>query len=179
MVKPFSELTKKKNDFIWKEECQTAFEKLKQAFVSTDITSFPQDEGSFYLDTAIGAVLSKVQHRQMKVISYGNRTLNKAERIYCTTDKELLAVRYFIEYYRQYLLGRKFCVRTDHQALIWLFIIKEPKDRIVRWLEILSAFGFLDEYRAGVKHGNADTMSRCYNRHDCDCPQTDNLESLK
>jgi hypothetical protein len=32
LAKPLSELTKKKNDFIWKEECQTAFEKLKQAF---------------------------------------------------------------------------------------------------------------------------------------------------
>jgi len=94
--------------------------------------SFPQDEGQFYLDTdasvtAIGAVLSQVQDGQMKVISYGSRTLNKAERNYCTTDKELLAVRYFIEYYRQYLLGRKLCVRTDHQALIWLFSLKEPK----------------------------------------------------
>jgi hypothetical protein len=45
LSKPLSELTKKTNDFIWKEECQTAFEKLKQAFVSTDIMSFPQDEG--------------------------------------------------------------------------------------------------------------------------------------
>jgi hypothetical protein len=62
---------------------------------------------------------------------------------------------YFIEYYRQYLLGRKFCVRTDHQALIWLYSFKEPKGRIARWLEILSAFDFLVEYRAGVKHGNA------------------------
>jgi hypothetical protein len=51
--------------------------------------------------------------------SFKRRTLNKAERNYCITDKELLAVRYFIEYYRQYLLGRKFCVRTDHQALTW------------------------------------------------------------
>jgi hypothetical protein len=132
LVKPLSELKKKKNDFIWKEECQTAFEKLKQAFVSTDIMSFPQDEGEFYLDTdagdtAIGAVLSQVQDGQMKVISYGSGTLNKAERNYCTTTKLLLAVRYFIEYYRQYLLGRKFCVRTDYQALIWLFILKEPK----------------------------------------------------
>jgi hypothetical protein len=70
---------------------------------------------------------------------------------YCTTDKELLAVSYFIEYYKQYLLGRKFCVRTDHQALIWLFSFKELKGRIARWLEILSAFDFLVEYRAGVK----------------------------
>jgi hypothetical protein len=97
------------SNIVWKEECQTAFEKLKQAFVSTDIMSFPQDEGEFYLDTnasdtAIGAVLSQAQDGQMKVISYGSRTLNKAERNYCTTDKELLAVRYFIEYYRQYLL---------------------------------------------------------------------------
>jgi hypothetical protein len=47
--------------------------------------SFPQDEGEFYLDTdasdtAIGAVLSQVQDGQMKVISYGSRTLNKADK---------------------------------------------------------------------------------------------------
>ena len=84
LVKPLSELTKKTNDFIWKEECQTAFEKLKQAFVSTDIMSFLQDEGEFYLDTdasntVIGAVLSQVQDGQTKVIYYGSRTLNKTE----------------------------------------------------------------------------------------------------
>ena len=129
---------------------------------------FPKDEGEFYLDadacnTAIGAVLSQFQDGQLRVIAYGSRKLNKAERNYCITDKELLAVRYFIEYYRQYLLGRKFCFRTDQQALIWLFILKEPKGRIARWLEILSTVDFSVEYRAGPKHGNADTMSRCFN----------------
>ena len=51
-----------------------------------------------------------------------------------------------MEYYRQYLLGRKFIVRTDHQALKWLFSLKEPKDRIARWLEIMSAYQFVVEY---------------------------------
>jgi hypothetical protein len=83
-----------------------------------------------------------MQDGQLKVISYGSRLLNKAEKNYCVTDKELLAVRYFIENYRQYLLGRKLCVRTDHQALIWLFSMKEPKGRLARWLEILSPFMF-------------------------------------
>jgi hypothetical protein len=60
----------------------------------------------------------QMQDGQLKVISYESRLLNKAEKNYCVTDQELLAVRYFIEYYRQYPLGRKFCERTDHQALI-------------------------------------------------------------
>jgi len=184
MVKPLTELTKKTNMFNWNDECQLAFHNLKKAFTGTEIMGFPKDEGEFYLDTdacntAIGAVLSQFQDGQLRVIAYGSRTLNKAEINYCITDKELLAVRYFIEYYRQYLLGRKFCVRTDHQALIWLFSLKEPKGRIARWLEILSAFDFCVEYRAGPKHGNADTMSRCFNPRDCDCPLTDNLEYLK
>ncbi|XP_071144097.1 uncharacterized protein [Mytilus edulis] len=184
MVKPLTDLTKKSKSFEWTKECQIAFEKLKQAFTSTDIMAFPRDEGEYYLDTdacdtAIGAVLSQIQDGTLKVIAYGSRTLNKAERNYCITDKELLAVRYFIEYYRQYLLGRKFCVRTDHQALIWLFSMKEPKGRIARWLEILSNFDFSIEYRPGSKHGNADALSRCYNPKDCECADVDNLEYLK
>ena len=55
---------------------------------------------------------------------------NKAERNYCVTDKELLSLRYFIEYYRQYLLGRRFTVRTDHRALSFLF---HSKNQEVDW----------------------------------------------
>lgn len=184
LVKPLTELTKKNHKFIWTNECQNAFDKLKSAFTSTEIMAFPMDEGEFFLDTdasdfAIGAVLSQMQNGQQKVIAFGSRTLNKAEKNYCVTDKELLAVRYFVEYYRQYLLGRKFCVRTDHQALVWLFSFKEPKGRVARWLEILSPFDFTIEYRQGRKHSNADCMSRCQNPRDCDCNQFDNLEDLK
>jgi hypothetical protein len=46
---------------------------------------FPKDEGEFYLDidacnTAIGAVLGQFQDEQLRAITYGSRTLNKAER---------------------------------------------------------------------------------------------------
>ena len=106
---------------------------------------------------------------EKQVIAYGSHALSKAERNYCVTDRELLAVKFFIEHYRQYLLGRRFLVRTDHQALRWLFSLREPKARIARWIEILSAFNFEVEYRPGKKHGNADALSRCPQPQDCHC----------
>ena len=81
-----------------------------------------------------------------------------------------------MQYYRHYLLGRQFLVRTDHQALKWLFSLKEPKQRISRWIETLSTFNFIIEYRPGVKHGNADAMSRCSDPQNCQCEDSDEVK---
>ena len=147
--------------------------------------ALPCNEGEYILDTdasldTIGAVLSQVQDGKERVIAYGSRTLSRTERNYCVTDRELLAVQYFIEYYQQYLLGRVFLVRSDHQALWWLFSLRCPKDRIAHWIETMSAFEFTIEYRPGVKHGNADAMSRrCTHPHECKCTLLIEEEILK
>lgn len=174
IARPLIHLTKKDVPFKWTEDCNIAFMKIKECLTGPDIMAFPMPNEEFILDTdasnySIGAVLSQIQNGQERVISYASRTMNKAETNYCVTDKELLAVKYFVEYFKQYLLGRKFRVRTDHQALVWLFKIKEPKGRIARWIEILSAYDFSIEYRPGHKHGNADALSRCPNPHSCEC----------
>ena len=142
--------------------------------------SHPSDCGEYILDAdacdkSIGATLSQVQDGVEKVIAFGSKSLSKTQRNYCVTDRELLAVRYFTEYYRTYLLGRKFLVRTDHQAIKWLFTMKEPKSRIARWIESLSEFTFEIEHRSGSKHGNADSMSRCPNPWDCECKNFERL----
>ena len=62
-------------------------------------------------DIGIGGILHQVQDGRERVIAYASRALNKAEKNYCITEKEFLAVRYFIKYFRQYLLGRRFLVR--------------------------------------------------------------------
>jgi len=165
VAKPLTKLTCKDSPLIWTEECQSAFDELKSKLVGPDIMAFPRDDAQFILDTdacdiGIGAVLSQIQDGCERVIAYASRSLTKAERNYCVTDKELLALKYFVEYFKQYLLGREFLIRTDHQALRWLFSLKEPKGRIARWIEILSAFNFTVEYRPGKRHGNADGMSR-------------------
>lgn len=184
IAKPLTNLTRKSIPFYWSEECKESFNLIKTILTKSPIMAYPLDHGNYILDTdasdvAIGAVLSQVQNGTERVIAYGSRTLNKAEKNYCVTDKELLALRYFIEYYRQYLLGRNFKVRTDHQALKWLFSLKEPKGRIARWLEILSAYNFTVEYRPGKKHANADTMSRGAHPRDCECTLEDDMEALR
>ena len=60
-----------------------------------------------------------------------------------------------------------------------MFSLKEPKGRIARWLEILSAFEFSIQHRPGSKHGNADGMSRCPSPEECLCSDVDSLEYLK
>ena len=184
LVRPLTLLTHKNTPFIWNEKCQNSFDTLKERLIGAEIMAFPRDSGLYVLDTVssdtqICGVLSQVQDGVERVISYGSRTLNKAEKNYCITDKELLGVRHFAEYYRQYLLGRRFLVRSDHQALTFLFKMKEPKHRIARWIEILSAFDFSIEFRSGIKHRNADSLSCCPDPWNCLCPDTDNLENLK
>ncbi|MEW8561290.1 MAG: reverse transcriptase domain-containing protein, partial [Candidatus Thiodiazotropha sp.] len=184
LVRPLTLLTHKNTPFVWTEQCQKSFETLKQRLIGSEIMAYPRDNGLYVLDTdasdtQISGVLSQIQDGRELVISYGSRTLNKAEKNYCITDKELLAIRHFTEYYRQYLLGRHFLVRSDHQALTFLFKMKEPKNRLARWIEILSAYDFSIEFRRGSSHGNADSLTRCPDPWNCHCSDTDNLESLK
>ena len=185
MARPLTELTKKDVKFAWTDECEHAFQKLKERLTSTDVMGYPlNDAGTFYLDVdasgvGIGGVLSQIQSGQERVLAYASRSLNKAERNYCVTERELLAVVYFVQYFRQYLLGRKFTVRSDHQALVWLFSLKEPNGKIARWIEILAAFDFCVEYRPGKQQPHCDALSRCENPRDCECNQVDMTEVIK
>jgi hypothetical protein len=68
-------------------------------------------------NVGIGGVLSQAQGR---VITYYSTTLNKAERNYCVTQRELLATVMTIEHVHKYLHRQEFHLRTDHSALTWL-----------------------------------------------------------
>ena len=129
-VQPLVALTKKNKQFKWSLECQAAFDDIKQALTRPDIMAFPTDHDLYIWDCdaaedSIVCVLSQKPSNEEKVIAYGSQTLGKSERNYCATDRELLAVKYFMEYYKHYLLGCHFRVRSEHQALKWLFSMKE------------------------------------------------------
>ena len=163
---PLTRLTRKKAKFEWGSEHETAFFKLKERLIQPPILAFPLETGGkFVLDTdasgvAIGAVLSQYQNNEERVIAYGSHTLNPAQQNYCATKRELYSVVYFVQHFKQYLLGRSFILRTDHKPLIWLSNFKEPSGILARWISILGSFDFDTVFRAGYLHSNADSMSR-------------------
>jgi RNase H-like domain found in reverse transcriptase/Reverse transcriptase (RNA-dependent DNA polymerase)/Zinc knuckle len=162
---PLNEIARKNARFLWTVEAQNSFDCLKSAMTSTPILAMPTDHDDFILDTdasdfAIGAVLSQKQNGEERVIAYASRSLDKREKNYCVTRRELLAVVYFLKYFKQYLLGRDFKIRTDHAALTWLKRTPDPIGQQARWLEQMEEFDFVIEHRPGVRHGNADGLSR-------------------
>ncbi|CAH8536658.1 unnamed protein product [Dicrocoelium dendriticum] len=176
---PLNEILKANQAFTWGEAQQKAFECLRNSLCEAPVLAFPDTRlsaGPFILDTdasntGIGAVLSqRTPDGKEPVIAYASRSLSQRERNYCATRKEMLALIFFIKQFRHYLLGRKFIVRTDHQSLVWLQNFRDPEGQIARWQEQLQEYDFECHHRPGIKHGNADALSRRPNRNHGSCP---------
>ncbi|KAL2086586.1 hypothetical protein ACEWY4_017646 [Coilia grayii] len=95
-----------------------------------------------------------------RVVVYFSLAFNKAERRYCVTRRELLAVVLSIRHFKYYLCSLPFTVRTDHSALQWLMSFKEPEGQVARWLEELQAYNFTVVHRSGAQHGNANSPGK-------------------
>ena len=166
LAKPLQRLTEKNVTFEWNESCQNAFDQLRACLVSAPVLAFPDYSKTFILDTdasenGIGAVLSQGQDDGSEcVIAYASRSLSRQEQRYCVTRRELLAVVEFVHHFRCYLLGQHFTLRTDHGSLIWIQNFREPEGQLARWIERLQEYNFTVVHRPGIRHGNADALSR-------------------
>ena len=120
IAKCLHRLTEKNAPFTWSEECD-AFRDLKVKLTRAPILAYPTPDGLYILDTdacdfGIGAVLSQIQDGAEKVIAYFSCTLSKAERRYCVTRKELLAVVRAVKHFHHYIYGTNIKIRTDHKC---------------------------------------------------------------
>jgi len=109
---------------------------------------------------ALGAILSQGPIIQDLPIAYASRTLNNVKKRYSVTEKELLAIVWGCKYYRQYLFGRKLTIVTDNKPLTWVFSVKDPSSRLLRWRLRFEEFDYQIIYKPGTKNTNADALSR-------------------
>lgn len=58
------------------------------------------------------------------------------------------------------LYGKEFTIRTDQKPLLWLFNVKNPGCRLVRWRLKLEEYQYRMEYKAGKENKVADELSQ-------------------
>ena len=120
LTSPLTDLTKK-DAFKWNEEAENAFQKMKEVMSSCSILALPDFSKPFVVECdasseEVGAVLKQGQHP----IAFENIKLQPHEKIYSIYDKEMLAIMHALPKFRQYLVGNKFVVKTDHNSLLTL-----------------------------------------------------------
>lgn len=165
ITKPLTICLKKGAKVTHNEAFIKSFEHLKELLINAPILKYPDFSKPFVLTTdasniALGAVLSQGNPPNDQPIAYASRTLNETEQKYSTIEKELLGIVWACKYFRPYLYGQKFKIYTDHRPLVWLFNLKEPNSKLVRWRLRLEEFDYEIIYKKGSLNTNADALSR-------------------
>jgi hypothetical protein len=142
-----------------------AFITLKDLLTSEPLLQYPDFNKPFVLTTdasneVLGTILSQDPIGHDKSVCFASRTLVNAENNYSTTEKELLAIVWGYTLLRQYLYGRKFTIVTDHKPLAWIFNVKDPSWRLLKWRIKLKEYDYEITYKPGTRITNADALNR-------------------
>ena len=134
-VKVFSQFTMeltditKKGDFVWIEEAQETFDKIKYVMISCLVLAFPDFPKPFALECyALGIGIGVLLMQSGHPITFESRKLREYERHYSIYDKEMLAMMHALTKFRQYLVGNMFKVKTNHNSLRFLMEQKELRE---------------------------------------------------
>ena len=138
------DLLKKGKEFVWSEACENNFVYLKEQLKSIDFLIHPNFSKPFILtteasDKAVGFTLFQEVDGKLLPVLFGGRTLTKAEKNYCTTDKELLGCYVAVKKCEFYLMGHEFALYTDHEPLIHLRTFRNLVRKRFRWIEYLES----------------------------------------
>ncbi|GJS89684.1 reverse transcriptase domain-containing protein [Tanacetum coccineum] len=145
IARPMTQLLVKDAPFNFSEECIQAFDTLKRELTQAPIMIKPDWSLPFEItcdasDYAVEAVLGQKIDKHFNPIHYADKTMNEAQENYTTIEKELLAVVFAFDKFRQYLVLSKTIVFTDHSALRYLFTKQDAKPRLIRWILLLQEF---------------------------------------
>ncbi|XP_041822887.1 uncharacterized protein LOC121628054 [Melanotaenia boesemani] len=112
-------------------------------------------------ERGLGAVLLQGPPDERHPVAFISRKLFPREVRYSTVEKEALAIKWALDSFRYYLLGREFRLETDHKALQWIERMKDTNGRITRWYLAIQPFRFTVNHIPGKDNCTADCLSRC------------------
>ncbi|KMQ86750.1 retrovirus-like pol polyprotein [Lasius niger] len=165
VAEPLTRLTKKDVSWVWQEEQERAFNMIKSKLTTRPVLIIfnPEIPTEVHTDASaigIGAILLQRVDGKMAAVAYYSRQTTADQRCYHSYELETMAVVLALRHFRVYLLGTKFKVVTDCNALRTTFAKRDLLPRIGRWWLEVQEYTFDVEYRAGTKMAHADALSR-------------------
>ncbi|XP_077232169.1 uncharacterized protein LOC143866971 [Tasmannia lanceolata] len=144
---PIFKLLKKNASKKWNEECQEAFEKIKQCLALPPVLSpiIPGQPMLLYLsvtDTAMGCMLAQQdpESQRERAIYYISKKMLEYEQKYTILEKTCLALVWATQKLRHYLLSNRVLLLSRMDPLKYLFEKPALTGRTARWLLLLSEF---------------------------------------
>ncbi|XP_077221934.1 uncharacterized protein LOC143855746 [Tasmannia lanceolata] len=155
---PIFKLLKKNSSKKWTEECQVAFEKIKQCLSLPPVLS-PVILGQpllLYLsitDTAMGCMLAQQDSgsKKERPVYYISKKMLEYEVKYTILEKTCLALVWATQRLRHYLLSSKVLLLSRMDPLKYLFEKPALTGRTARWLLLLSEFDITYDTQKSVK----------------------------
>ena len=178
---PLHDLTKNNygGKITWNENCQRAFEMLKDKIMTKVVLSFVDFSKPFFLEIdackdGLGAIISQEINGERRPIAFASRKLKKGEvptNEFSSKRLEFLALRWALtEKFKEYFYFQKVFVLTDSDPLSYLKTSKSLNSHDIRWASQLDQFDYEIKYRAGSCNRGADALSRKVD----DCCVTEN-----
>ncbi|KAE8255065.1 hypothetical protein A4X13_0g3178 [Tilletia indica] len=157
--------------FVWGEEERTSFEDLRLAISSAPVLKRPEFGKPFILAVdaskqGLGGVLLQCDENGLeRPILFISRQTTDGERKYAPTHLELASVWWCVKKLHHYIDGSSVEVRTDHNALRWLWDLKPSEMTEVRVQKFKMALAPLEgkitvTYTKGKDNVVADALSR-------------------
>ena len=179
-TKHLNSLLCKRVPFVWTDAHEAEFCDLKDALISPDTMLYHPDWNSpFELHTdaskhGIGAMLAQWHEGVLRPVKFASHSFTPVEGRWPTTHQELFVVKYSLEHFRPYLLGRAVTVITDHANLQGLTSISPQQSKLARWCLLMPEFDFQIKHLAGSANVVPDVLSRAPLTH----PSTSGGEDL-
>ena len=134
---------------------------MKQALSEAPVLALPDFQVPFTVETdafgvGMGAILSQRGHP----IAYFSKPFPPKLHHASTYVRELFAVTTAVRKWRQYLLGHRFTIITDHRSLKELLtqVIQTPEQHM--YLARLMGFDYQIQFRSGASNQAADALLR-------------------